>query len=91
LQKTICEQSPRETTIYFQSVYYNDTVSSNHWSIYRKSQHVRTEYGGRRREGEREKWISRERQSVGQKWKWRGSEMAAREIENLSIFKSANQ
>ncbi len=36
-----CEQSQSETTIYIQSVYYKDTVSSYLQSIYVESQHVK--------------------------------------------------
>jgi hypothetical protein len=32
-----------------------------------------------------------ERQSIGQKWKWHGSEMAVSENGHLSIFSNANQ
>ncbi len=46
-------------------------------------------------EGERERmravdeWC--ERRSVGQKWKWRGSEIATSENGHLSIFSKADQ
>jgi hypothetical protein len=55
---------------------------------------VKQSGGLREKEGEREKEISglmeRERQSIEQKWKWHGSEMAIREIEHLSVFSNAN-
>jgi hypothetical protein len=34
-----------ETTVYFESVYCNDTVTSDQQSIYKKSQQVTTEWG----------------------------------------------
>ncbi len=49
-----CEQYQSETAVYFQSVYYNGTFSSNQQSSYMKSQQVRTEWGVAG-EGEREK------------------------------------
>jgi hypothetical protein len=55
-----CERSPNETSVYFHSVNYNDTISSNQWSIYVNSQHVEQnrEYGRKAREGDREQRIS---------------------------------
>ena len=50
-------QFPSETTVSFQSVYYNDAASSNQQSIYMKSQQVKQ--SGELREKEREKEISR--------------------------------
>jgi hypothetical protein len=35
--------------------------------------------------------LRRERQSLGQKWNWRGLEMAVSEKRHLSIFSKANQ
>jgi hypothetical protein len=55
-----CKQTPSEMTIYFQSVYYNNNVSSNQESIYMKSQLMRTEWGVEREGGrEREERINR--------------------------------
>ncbi len=48
-----CEQSPSETTVYFQLIYYNDTVSSNQQSIYANVQQVK--WRGELREKERER------------------------------------
>jgi hypothetical protein len=53
-----CEPSPSETTVYFQSDYYNDTISLEHRNIYMNQQQVRTLWGVRG-EGEREKENSR--------------------------------
>jgi hypothetical protein len=53
---------------------------------------------GRERDRERERKRATdqeceqsERQSIGQIWKCRGSEMAVSEIDHLSIFSNANQ
>jgi hypothetical protein len=54
-----CEQSLSETTIYFQSVYYDDTVSSKHPDIYMNQQQERILWGSQRRGGEREKESSK--------------------------------
>ncbi len=50
-----CEGSPNETSVYFQSVYYNETVSSNQRSIYANSQLVKWsgEKGRKVEEGDR--------------------------------------
>ncbi len=71
-----CEQSPSETSVYFQSVYYNDTVSSNQQSIYANVQQVK--WSGELREKERERKqkingvrdeaLDRNGSGVGQKW-----------------------
>jgi hypothetical protein len=75
-----CELSSSETTVYSQSVHYNDTVSSNQWGIYMKLQQARTgwevEGGGGEREREREK--ERESNRLGE-WEmecWMETEMA---------------
>ncbi len=44
-----------ETAIYFQSVYYNETVSSEYWNICLNLQQVKTEWGVRERGRERER------------------------------------
>ncbi len=46
-----------------------------------------------KREGEkeREQEINRVRDSIGQKWKWSGLEMAVSEKGHLSIFSKTNQ
>ncbi len=77
-----------ETTVYVESVYYNDTVSSNHQSIY-LNQHRWNQSGeSEEKEEEREREKRSERQRVGQKWKWRGSEMAVVEGLNTWVFLS---
>ncbi len=54
---------------------------------------MKTEWGvsGVKRERERAADRQSERQSIGQKWKWRGSEIAVCENGHLSIFSNANQ
>jgi hypothetical protein len=48
--------------------------------------------GSRQRGREREKESKQiERQSIGQKWKWRGLEMAVSEKGHLCILSKANQ
>jgi hypothetical protein len=74
-----CENFPSEITMFIQSSLFNDTVDrwkqSGEWV---------------EREGEREReqlirlWS--ERWSIGQKWKWRGLEMAISEKGHLSFL-----
>jgi hypothetical protein len=79
--KVFSEQSPSETTVYFQPVNYNDAISANQRSIYMKSKQARTERrvdgegeGERKREreqrinGMREGVLDRNGNGVSQKW-----------------------
>ncbi len=76
---TIIESnSTHETSVYFQSVYYNDNVSSNQRHVHVNSQQVEQngEQGRKVREGDREQWVSGEgegalvRNGSGVGWKW---------------------
>ncbi len=85
-----CEQSPNETSIYFQSVYCSDTISLNQQSIYVNSQQVKW-YGDRQ---ERETESNRLVESEKEHWLrlvmvW--VEMTVSEMEHLSIFLNVNQ
>jgi hypothetical protein len=74
----IVNNPPSETTVYFQSVKYNDAISSNQRNIKMKSEHVKQsgELRGKEREREREQQISEVRDGaldrsgvgVGKKW-----------------------
>jgi len=57
-----------------------------------KLQQVKTEWGvSGGRERKRAADYCSERQSIGQKWKWHGSEMSNCQNGHLSIFSKANQ
>ncbi len=61
-EKRYCEQSPNETSIYFQSNYYNYNLSSNQQSIQvnHKQMKQNGEQGGKARELDREQPINGE-------------------------------